>query len=251
MRILITNDDGINAPGLKTLARIAAAISKDVWTVAPEVEQSGAGHSLTLHDPLRVRKISPHRFAVKGTPTDCVMIALHSLVSGRRPDLILSGVNRGANLAEDVTYSGTVAAAMEGTLLGVPSVAMSQVFLSGHPVKWKTAEEHAPPLLKKLLKAGWPENVLININFPNVSAKAVTGAKACAQGFRTETDVVFDRRVDTRSNPYYWLGFRRESGNPMNGTDLAVVAKGGIAVSPLQLDLTHRKTLKHLRAAVK
>ncbi len=129
MRILVANDDGINAPGLKVLIKIARALSKDVWVVAPEFEQSGASHSLTLTEPLRIRKLTSRKFAVRGTPTDCVMLALCHIVPGKRPDLLLSGVNRGGNLGEDVTYSGTIAAAMEGTLLGVPSIALSQVHL--------------------------------------------------------------------------------------------------------------------------
>ena len=124
----MTNDDGINAPGLKVLEKIARALTDDIWVVAPEYEQSGASHSLTLVEPLRVRRISKRRFAVSGTPTDCVVMALNQVIEGRKPDLLLSGVNRGANMAEDVTYSGTVAAAMEGTLLGIPSIALSQVY---------------------------------------------------------------------------------------------------------------------------
>src|SRR5262245_56841700 len=148
-RILVTNDDGINAPGLKVLERAAKSLSKDVWVVSTDVEQSGSAHSLTLRRPLQVRKLSARRFAIDGTPTDCVLVAVNKLISGRRPDLVLSGVNRGVNLGEDVTYSGTIAAAMEATLLGIPAIAMSQL-RDGLNVHWQTATDHAPKVISKL-----------------------------------------------------------------------------------------------------
>ncbi len=251
MRILVTNDDGIHAPGLKVLEKIARSLSKDVWIVAPEMEQSGASHSLTLTMPLRVRRISPRKYAVRGTPTDCVLIAISEIVQGARPDLILSGVNRGANLGEDVTYSGTVAAAMEGTLLNVPSVALSQCASHGKTVKWSTAAHHGPRVLRKLLKAGWPPGVLLNINFPDVAVDAVTGVKVAIQGQRDLSDLTLDGRIDARGVPYYWIGFRRQQGKAPSATDLGVTAKGGISVTPLQLDLTHTSTLARLKRALK
>lgn len=246
MRILVTNDDGIHGPGLKSLEKIAKALSDDVWIVAPEYEQSGASHSLTLTLPLRVRRINSRKFAVRGTPTDCVLMAVDQVVKGKKPDLILSGVNRGANLGEDVTYSGTIAAAMEGTLLGIPSVALSQTFLHQHPVKWATAEYHGPKVLKKLLKNGWPKNILININFPDVIQSQVAGVEVVRQGKRDLSDLVIDSRIDARNVPYYWIGFRRQVGKPAKNTDLGVIARAGISVTPLQLDLTHAVTLKSL-----
>ena len=250
LRILVTNDDGIHAPGLKVLERIALALSKDVWVVAPEYEQSGASHSLTLADPLRVRHISKRRFAVRGTPTDCVMMAVHELIPGRPPDLVLSGVNRGSNLGEDVTYSGTVAAAMEGTLLRIPSIALSQQLTHGHPVKWATAEHHGPKVIGRLIAAGWDPNVLINVNFPDVPHDRVAGVVACRQGRRDLTDLVIDSRVDARGVPYYWLGFRRQKGKPNRTTDLAAVEAAAIAVTPLQLDLTEQRALRRLKTAL-
>ncbi len=249
MRILVTNDDGINAPGLKSLTKIARELSNDIWVVAPETEQSGASHSLTLTEPLRIRKLSSRKYAVRGTPTDCVMLGIHEIVKGAKPDLVLSGVNRGANLGEDVTYSGTIAAAMEGTMLRVPSIALSQVFQFGHPVKWATAEHHGPKVVRKLLKTGWTRDVLVNVNFPDVVHTAVKGIEVCNQGRRNVADLMFDARVDARGVPYYWLGFRREVGEPHPSSDLAVVARGGIAVTPLQLDLTHKRTLNALKKA--
>lgn len=251
MRILVSNDDGIHAPGLKILEKVAKSLSKDVWVVAPEFEQSGASHSLTLTLPLRLRKINARKFAVRGTPTDCVMLAMHEIFKDKKPDLLLSGVNRGANLGEDVTYSGTVAVAMEGSLLGVPSIALSQCFQHGHPVKWKTAEYHAPRVIRKLLKNGWPKDTLININFPDVMAESVTGVEVVKQGKRELTDLLLDARVDARNVPYYWVGFRRQKNKSKRHTDLGATESGAISVTPLQLDLTHRASMNALKAALK
>lgn len=251
MRILVSNDDGIDAPGLKVLEKVAKTLSKDIWIVAPEYEQSGASHSLTLTQPLRIRKLGPRKYAVRGTPTDCVMMAMHEIMKDKRPDLLLSGVNRGANLGEDVTYSGTVAVAMEGTLLGVPSIALSQCFQFGHPVKWATAEHHAPKLIRKLLKAGWPKGTLINVNFPDVVADSVTGVEVVKQGLRDLTDLVLDHRIDARGVPYYWIGFRRQKSKSKRQSDLGATENGAISVTPLQLDLTQGAALKALKSALK
>src|ERR1700742_261411 len=167
-RILVTNDDGIHAPGLISAEKIARGLSDDVWVVAPETEQSGASHSLTLTLPLRLRQISPRRFAVSGTPTDCVMMAALQILKDQPPELILSGVNWGSNLADDVTYSGTIAGAMEGCALGIPSIAMSQEGdeESREKIDWSAGEAHGPALVRKLVAAGWPQGTPININFP-------------------------------------------------------------------------------------
>ena len=250
-RILVCNDDGIDSPGLKVLERVAKSLSPDVWVVAPQTEQSAVSHSLTLSVPLRIRRLSRRRFAVEGTPTDCVVMALTRVITGKRPTLLLAGVNRGANLGEDVTYSGTIAAAMEGTLLGVPSIALSQVFRFPEPVKWATAEHHAPDLMRKLLRAGWPQSVLISINFPNLVATEVNGVEVASQGRRNISDLRTDERVDVRGVPYYWIGFRGHFGAPRPGSDLAAIAAGNISVTPLQIDLTHGAARRALRAALK
>jgi 5'-nucleotidase len=249
-RILLTNDDGIHAPGLKVLEKIARELSDDVWVVAPEQEQSGASHSLTLTSPLRLRPISKRKFAVQGTPTDCVMLALNHIMQDSPPALLLSGVNRGANMGEDVTYSGTIAAAMEGTLLGVPSIALSQSYANRRVMHWGTAETYAPDLVRRLVAAGWPEGVLININFPDALPGDVQGLEFCRQGQRDFSDLLIDERVDAREQPYFWLGFRRHKGSPRKGTDLAAVESGRIAVTPLHLNLTETRTLKSLRDAL-
>ncbi len=249
MRILISNDDGILAPGLKALERIAHKLTKDVWVVAPETEQSAASHSLTLHRPLSLRRISARRWAVNGTPTDSVYLALHKVMAGKRPDLVLSGVNRGGNIGEDVTYSGTIAAAMEATLLGVPSIALSQVHEEGGRVRWKTAEHWGVKTVRALIKQGWPKNVLINVNFPDLPAAQVRGIRASKQG-EHEVGDAYEERIDPRGRTYYWIG-QDEFGevHGARGTDLRAVDDGYVAITPLHLDLTHRPSLKALRKA--
>ena len=245
LRILVTNDDGIHAPGLKACVRIARQLSKDVWVVAPESEQSATSHSLTVRRPLRLRKAGPRRYTVDGTPTDCVVIALRQVLAARPPDLVLSGVNHGANLGEDVTYSGTVAAAMEGTLLGVPSIALSQNRRSGQVVSWATAEHFGPELIAKLLSFTWPRDVLMNVNFPYVGPDQVQGLRVCRQG-RRDDDVEVIQGRDPGGRDYLWIGDFATDATSERGTDLAAIAERAIALTPLHLDLTHRATLKTL-----
>lgn len=249
MKILLTNDDGIHAPGLAVLERIAAQLSGDITIVAPSEEQSGAGHSLTLTRPLRIRKHGERRFSVTGTPTDAVMLALGNIMKAKWPDLILSGVNRGANLGEDVTYSGTVSAAMEGALAGVPSIALSQA--SAKPgdedgVQFEAAEAHGAKVLRKLIKALPEKRSLLNINFPPVPARAVKGVRACTQGFRDYARLEVIERKDPRGFRYYWFGLGETVQTPGHRTDLESVADGYIAVTPLDLDLTHHAAMADL-----
>jgi 5'-nucleotidase len=252
-RILIANDDGIESPGLKLLTKVARALARDVWVVAPEQEQSGASHSLTLYRPLRVRKLGPRRFAVDGTPTDCVLLAVNVILKDKRPTLLLAGVNEGGNLGEDVTYSGTVAAAMEATLLGVPAIAMSQHVVDDQPVHWATAERYAAEVIERLTALPWPQQTLVNVNFPNVPPDKVTGIAATSQGKRKLGDNL-EARIDPRGRPYYWIGPMSEAqagqgaGNGP-GTDLAAIAAGKVTLTPVSLDLTNRAALARLRKA--
>ncbi|TCR62160.1 5'/3'-nucleotidase SurE [Bosea sp. BK604] len=245
MRILVTNDDGIHAEGLAVLERIAAQLSDDVWVVAPETDQSGVAHSLSLSNPLRLRKISEKRFAVAGTPTDCVIMAARSIMIEHRPDLVLSGVNRGQNVAEDVTYSGTIAAAMEGTLLGIPSIAISQAYgpTGRDQIHWDCAEHHAPGVIRRLLDEGIPEGVLFNLNFPHAAPGDVKGVAVTAQGRRDQELMRLEPRQDGRGNPYFWIAFQRSRKEPANGTDLRALSEQKISVTPLELDLTHEPTM--------
>lgn len=240
MRILITNDDGIHAPGLVACEEIARALSDDVWIVAPETDQSGVSHSLSLNDPLRLREIDDRRFAVKGTPTDCVIMGVRYILK-EAPDLIISGVNRGRNAAEDVIYSGTVAAAMEGTVLGVPSFALSQsyAFTTKHAPLWQTAVAHAPGLIRKVLSEGLPKDVLVNINFPDCLPDDVAGVAVAVQGKRDQELLRIEPRHDGRGNPYYWIAFERGGHTGAQaGSDLSALNELKISVTPLRLDLT-------------
>jgi 5'/3'-nucleotidase len=240
MRILITNDDGIHSPGLAVCEKIARALSGEVWIVAPESDQSGVSHSLSLNDPLRMREVGERHFAVKGTPADCVIMGVRHLMK-ERPDLVLSGVNRGRNCAEDVTYSGTVAGAMEGATLGIPSFALSQAyaFTTKHHPYWETAIKFAPDMIRRILDAGMPRDVLVNINFPDCAPDEVVGVAIATQGKRDQELLRIDARHDGRGNPYYWIAFERGGAfGAAPGSDLAALTEKRIAVTPLRLDLT-------------
>ena len=252
MRILLTNDDGIHAPGLTVLEAIAAALSDDVTIVAPETDQSGVAHSLSLSDPLRLREIGPRHYAVQGTPTDCVIMGVRKIMAGGRPDLILSGVNRGQNVAEDVTYSGTIAAAIEAALLGIPAIALSQAFWGPDGDKalfWDCARDHAPPLIGKILKAGIAPGTLVNVNFPACVAGNVAGVSITRQGRRDADLMRIEERRDGRGNPYFWLMFQKGDFTPGEGTDLAALAANRISVTPLRPDLTDEAMLRRYAAA--
>lgn len=250
MRILLTNDDGYHARGLAVLERIARTLSDDITVVAPAEEQSGKGRSLTLTEPFRVRRHGEGRYAVKGTPTDCVMFALAEVMADAKPDLILSGVNRGGNLAEDVSYSGTVSAAMEGALAGIRSIALSQRYARsgmGDAVPFDTAEAWGERVLRPLLDVAMEPRTLVNINFPPIAADAVQGIKVVAQGFRDYGRVALDKRLDPRGFPYYWLAMGRMPHQAVPDTDLDAIEAGLVTVTPLHLDLTHRESMDRLR----
>jgi len=244
-RILLSNDDGIDAPGLKVLERIARSFSKDVWVVAPEREQSGASHSLTLHSPLRIRKLGPKRFSVSGTPTDCALLAVNNIMRGKPPTLLLSGINWGGNMGEDVTYSGTVAVAMEGTLLGVPSIAFSLALANGAKPIWSTCEAVLPDVIRSLAAATWPANTLMNVNVPNLPAAEVRGTKAVAQGQRKLGGNIVEAK-DPRGRPYYWIGPSRDEDASAVGTDIWAVSEGYVSVTPAFMNMTHRAALAEL-----
>lgn len=251
MRILVTNDDGIEAPGLEVLEAIAAEISDDVWVVAPAEEQSGAGHSLTLIEPVRLRKLGERRYAVRGTPTDCVMMALGIVMRDAKPDLVLSGVNRGANLAEDVTYSGTVSAAMEGTLAGVRSIALSQLIGDWREdTAFAPARAWGPEIVRRLAAETWAKGVLMNVNFPALAPEAIRGVRVTEQGFHDYGRLRIEERRDPRGFPYYWFGLGPDATEPGHESDLKAMAEGHISVTPLHLDLTHYETIARLRGAL-
>jgi len=252
MRILLTNDDGVNATGLKVLEAIARTFTDDIWIVAPSEEQSGAGHSLTLTVPVRLRKLAERRFCVTGTPTDAVMMGLAHIMKDTKPDLILSGVNRGANLGEDVTYSGTVSAAMEGALAGIPSIALSQSYEKegmGDTVPFAAAEAWARRVLEPLLAAPFAARTLVNVNFPALAPDAVKGIRVVRQGLRDYGRLRIVQRTDTRGYDYYWFGLRPVVHTPGHETDLEAIADGYVTVTPLHMDLTHEDSIGRLAAA--
>ncbi|SOC38224.1 5'-nucleotidase /3'-nucleotidase /exopolyphosphatase [Rhizobium subbaraonis] len=250
MRILLTNDDGVHAEGLAVLERIARSLSDDVWIVAPETDQSGLAHSLTLSEPLRLRKVDERRFALRGTPTDCVIMAVREVLPGK-PDLVLSGVNAGANMADDVTYSGTIAGAIEGTLQGIRSMALSQAFrhADGRMVPWEVAERHAPDLIRRLMDVELPDGTFFNLNFPNCAVDAVTGIEVTSQG-KLDFGITIEERMDGRGFPYFWLRFGDRHGDFRNGTDIQAVRDHAISVTPLKLDLTDYAVLDRVQRAL-
>lgn len=252
MRILLTNDDGVNARGIAVLERIARQFSDDVTVVAPMEEQSGKSRSLTITQPVRLRQLGERRYAVTGTPTDAVMMALAHVMKDARPDLILSGVNRGANLGEDVSYSGTVAAAMEGALAGIRSIALSQREEKrgmGERVAFDTAEAWGERVLRPLIDAPLVPRTLVNVNFPPVAPDAVKGVRVVSQGLRDYGGLELVKGTDPRGYDYFWYGLRRVAHTPAADTDLEAIEQGFVTVTPLHLDLTHHASLAMLSDA--
>jgi 5'-nucleotidase len=250
MRILLTNDDGIHAEGLAVLEGIARQFTDDVWIVAPETDQSGLAHSLTLSEPLRLRQAGPNRYALRGTPTDCVIMGVREVMDSP-PDLILSGVNVGSNVADDVTYSGTVAGAIEGTLLGIPSMALSQAYVpnSGRRISWQNTETFGPKIIQDLLKGALRPGLLLNINFPYCATEEVEGVAVTRQG-KLDHGLVIDERADGRGFPYYWLRFGERTGNFAEGTDIHALRNNRVSVTPLKLDLTDYESQNLVSAAL-
>ncbi|MGY3482421.1 5'-nucleotidase [Bradyrhizobium sp. USDA 4011] len=243
------------APGLQVVEQIARSLSDDVWIVAPELDQSGVSHSLSLNDPLRLREVGPRHFAVRGTPTDCVIMGARHILGDKLPDLVLSGVNKGRNVAEDVVYSGTIAGALEGTILGFPSFALSQEFSieTRNAPLWDTALKFGPDIISKVIDAGVPRNTVINVNFPSCMPDDVKGIRITRQGKRNQGFLKIDRRHDGRGNPYFWIGFERAAmmDAPAEGTDLAALAARYVSVTPLRLDRTDETFSEALTATLK
>ena len=257
-RILLSNDDGIDAPGLKILERIVRTISDDVWVVAPLTEQSATGHSITLRRPLRIVKHGKNKFAVDGTPTDCVLLAVNQIMKEWKPDLVLSGVNHGKNVGEDVTYSGTIAAAMEATLFGIPAIALSQTMSNGDfrerrgnvSRKYSPAIAHTARIIRKVTQVPWPEEVFINVNFPAASEIPVAGIRVTRQGRSKVGDEIIENK-DPRGHSYYWIGAQQVALDQTKGTDLHAVENAFVSVTPVSLDMTHKQTIKILRGVFK
>jgi 5'-nucleotidase len=245
-RILVVNDDGIDAPGIVLLEEVARQFSDDVWVVAPDEERSGAGHSMSLTNPIRVIQRDERHFAIKGSPTDCALLAVYEFMADRKPDILLSGINRGPNLAEDITYSGTASAAMEGAMLGIPSVALSQIIRYQSEIHWATARQYAPIVIRRLLDLSWRPGLFVNVNFPNCPPDQVTGIRATTQGQRPSGAFQPVRRVDERHVPYYWIKIGFPEGGHGEGNDLQAALDNAVSVSPLQIDMTARDMLPEM-----
>lgn len=246
--ILITNDDGIDAPGLKILHEIASEIAKEVWVVAPEQDQSGKAQSITIHQPLRVIQKQPNYFAVNGTPADCVVMGVKEIMPFQ-PDLILSGVNRGSNLGMETIFSGTVGAAMTGSLLGIPSLALSQNFIDGQDIPWDTARYHGVKILKKIFEKEWvAEKNCLNINFPACHHTEVQSIEFTRQGTGYIEDIHPVKRQDIYGKTYYWLNFVRPLKKDIMGTETEAINNRNISITPLSYERTNEALLNLLKS---
>ncbi|MBB2204281.1 5'/3'-nucleotidase SurE [Gluconacetobacter takamatsuzukensis] len=248
-RILLTNDDGIDAPGLATLVEIAATLAPEIWVVAPERDQSGTSHALSLHDPLRVSERGERRYGVSGTPGDCVVMGVRHLMADQPPDLILSGVNRGANLGMETVFSGTVGAAMTGLLLGIPSIALSQLFTRDQPVRWETARALAPSVIRAMSRLDWARDACLNINFPDRPPAEAGGPVLTSQGAGLLGGASITARTDPRNGAYHWLSLTRSSTTDDEGTETEAVLSGKISITPLRFERTDQGVLGRMRAA--
>ncbi len=239
--ILVSNDDGVRSGGIKALSSALKRIG-DVYIVAPDRERSAASHSLTLHRPLRVSRLTEREYAVDGTPTDCITLAVNKILP-KKPDIVVSGINHGGNLGEDITYSGTVSAAMEGILLGIPSIAFSLV--SGKHDDFTNAKVFAAKLVRKVVKNGIPENTLLNVNIPNV--KVIKGVHITRQGKRTFGGEMIIEKLDPRGKKYYWIGGDMLHWEGGEDSDFAAIAKHFISITPVHLDMTSYSAISELQ----
>lgn len=246
-RVLLTNDDGIDAPGLKILENIATKIAEEVWVVAPERDQSGTAQSISIHQPLRVHKKSEYHFAISGTPGDCVVMGVQELMS-HHPDLILSGVNKGSNLGIETIFSGTVGAAMTGCLLNIPSIALSQNYTDGQPIHWDTAQHYGAKIIKNILKKqNLIKNACININFPDCPYNEVRSIEYTSQGFGYIENITPIKRIDLRQNDYFWLHFDRPIKQDKSGTETQAINNKSISITPLTYERTDFNMLDQLK----
>jgi len=241
-KILVTNDDGIASPGLHALAAALKSLG-EVWVVAPDRERTAVGHSLTLHKPLRINRLDRRVYSVNGTPTDCVNLAV-KLVLKSMPALVVSGINRGVNLGDDVTYSGTVSAALEGTILGIPSIAVSQE--GRDRFRFDVAADYAARVAKLVLKHGLPEETLLNVNVPACIKRSVKGAQITALSRRRFENPIIEK-IDPHGRKYYWIAGTRVSWDRSKGSDHEAVRRGLVSITPIHLDTTNHTVLDRFR----
>ncbi len=247
-RILLTNDDGIDAPGLAVLEDIAAALAREVWVVAPEHDQSGVSHAVSLHHPVRVSERGLRRFGVTGTPGDCAVMGVRHLLRTEPPQLILSGVNRGANLGMETVFSGTVGGAMTGMMLGVPSLALSQAYTDHRQVRWNTARTLGAGVIRQLLDLGWSAETCLNINFPDAAPDECGPATLCRQGVGMIRGMEVETRTDPRGLTYHWISFRRGHREQGPESDIDVLRAGRVAITPIRYDRTDEDAFHALAA---
>nr|WP_321984326.1 5'/3'-nucleotidase SurE [uncultured Lichenicoccus sp.] len=250
-RVLLTNDDGIAAPGLAVLEQVAATLAREVWVVAPAHDQSGTSHSLSLHAPLRIETLGERRFSVQGTPADCVVLGVRHLMRDAAPDMILSGVNRGANLGVETVFSGTVGAAMTGLLLGVPSIALSQAFEDRDAVPWPTAAALAGPAIRRLGGLAWSGSACLNVNFPACAPHEAGPLTVTRQGEGLLDGIEILSRADPRTLDYHWLQISRRTRQDAVDSETAALDSRAISVTPLRFERTDDAVLELLRDVVR
>lgn len=249
-RVLLSNDDGIEAPGLAVLEEIARGLAREVWVVAPEHDQSGVSHAVSLHHPIRVTARGPRRYAITGTPGDCAVMGVCHLMAGAPPDLLLCGVNRGANLGMETVFSGTVGGAMTGMMLGIPSIALSQAWTDRLQVRWQTSGTLGPGVIRQLLAIGWGEATCLNVNFPDLPAAEVGPLTLARQGIGLIQGMHVETRTDPRGLTYHWIAFRRGPREQGSESDIDALHAGHIVVTPLRYDRTDEEAYEMLAKAL-
>lgn len=245
-RVLLTNDDGIDAPGLAALEALAGEIAEEVWTVAPMQDQSGTSHALSMHHPLRLNQRGERRYAVTGTPSDCVVMGLREVLADNPPDLVLSGINHGMNTGHEVMYSGTASAAVTATWMGFRAIAMSQAFRHPSPIDFAPARQHGAELVRRMFAADWPSGICLNVNFPAVAVDQVAGMRLTRQGREPIFQVAVEGRVDVRGQHYFWLGFRPSGAAQAPGTDIAALKDRMVSITPLRFDRSDEAAIERL-----
>jgi 5'-nucleotidase len=248
-RILVTNDDGVDAPGIEVAIEVANRLADEVWVVAPEHDQSGASRLISIHTPLRLYEYGERRYGVSGSPSDCAIMGLSKLLRDTPPDLVLSGVNAGANISRETGYSGTVGAALTAQMLGTPAIALSQAWYQRHDIPWETSRVWLPRAIEALLDApGWPFPFVPNINVPAAAPDEIAGIDATRQGEGIALGIELEERVDRRETPYYWLGFTRTGVEAAEDSDVAAMRRKCLSVTPVGLSMTHIEGLDALKA---
>jgi len=250
-RILLTNDDGIDAPGLEVLEAIARELGREIWVVAPEHDQSGVSHAISLHHPIRMTERGPRRYAVTGTPGDCAVMAACRLLAEAPPQLLLCGVNRGANLGVETVFSGTVGGAMTGVMLGIPSIALSQSWTDREQIRWDTAAALGAGVIRRLLAVGWGPGTCLSVNFPDLPPDSAGPLTLARQSFGLIEGIDVLPRTDPRGFTYYWVGFRRERHEPGLDSDVEALAAGNVVVTPLRCDRTDEAVYAELERSLR